>query len=58
MLTDRLYRRLSALASPKAIVAAGVALRLATFAFTELPEALAKRPELAPPTTSFRSRMF
>ena len=54
---EHLTRGLPALASPQVIVAAGVALRLAAFALTEIPAALAKRPELAPPTTSFRSRM-
>lgn len=52
---DRLSRRLPQLASPATVIAAGVVFRLAVFAFTDLPEILAKRPELAPPTTSFRS---
>ena len=52
---DRLSRRLHTLASPMGVISAGVVLRLAAFAFTAIPEVLAKRPELAPPTTSFRS---
>lgn len=53
---DPLSRRLPVQVTPAAVLAAGVAMRLAIFGFTGIPGLLAKRPELAPPTTSFRSR--